>query len=388
MNILLKLIQKNPGLRNLVPPGLRNKIKKQFIMTEYNEKIFARFNPYVDSDDEWEYNANSEVTLGIIFDPTHYHRYYMSACKDLNISYKVIDIRGADWVNTVKNSGCSAFLVWPALTTAVLKEMIDERTQWIQEMGYLVYPDPMSIYLLDNKRRVKDWLTIHGYETPDTWSFYKKEDALAFVEKSKIPIVFKSIKEGVSRGVVICRQREEARALVHKCFKNGFVPKRTDHRNRQWDFCLFQEYLPNVQERRMIRIGDSYLAIDKIMVGDFHSGSGTMLWAKPERYFLDKTKEITDKGNFTSMNVDFFISEDGRILVNELHALFHGPEIEDAPEKGRYLFNEATNEWEFEAGNFYRNYCCNLRVKDVLNKLEFNFKDKKEWLEKPVFSYA
>lgn len=388
MNILQKLVKKYPGLRDIVPPAIRNKVKKQMIMTEYNDQIFAEFNPYVGTDKEWEHNAGSEVTLGIIFDPAHYHRYYQSACIDLGVSYKVIDIRGPEWVNQIKNSGCSAFMVWPSLTTSVLKEMIDERLQWIQEMGYLTYPDPKAVYILDNKRRVKDWLTIHGFETPGTWSFYKKDEALDFVEKCDIPIVFKSIKEGVSRGVVICREREQARALVHKCFKNGFVPKRTDPRNRQWDFILFQEYLPNVDERRMIRIGDSYLAIDKVMKGDHHSGSGTMLWAKPERVFLDKTREITEKGNFTSMNVDFFIAEDGRILVNELHAMFHGPEIDDAPDKGRYLYNSETDEWEFEAGNFYRNYCCNLRVMDALNKIKFSYQDKKEWLEKPVFSYA
>jgi len=134
----------------------------------------------------------------------------------------------------------------------------------------------------------------------------------------------------------------------------------------------------------MIRIGDSYICIDKLKVGDFHSGSGYMKWGDPGDNFLQMTKDITDKGNFKSMNVDFFITNDGRILVNELHTLFHGPKIPDNILKGRYTYNQ--NSWTFEQGNYYRNYCCNLRVLHLMKILGEELpEDSNSWLQQPAF---
>jgi len=65
--------------------------------------------------------------MGIIYDPSHYHAYWMAACLDIQVSYRVIDIRTDDWIDRVTQSGCSAFLIWPMLSSAVLKEMVDER---------------------------------------------------------------------------------------------------------------------------------------------------------------------------------------------------------------------------------------------------------------------
>jgi hypothetical protein len=200
-----------------------------------------------------------------------------------------------------------------------------------------------------------------------------------------MPIVFKSIHEGVSRGVIICKTRDEAKDLIKQCFSKGFIPRRTNPRNKQWDFILFQEYLPEVEERRMIRIGDTYIAIDKVRKGDFHSGSGTMKWANPERYYLDMTKKITDKGNFQSMNVDFFIATDGRIVVNELHTLFHGPVIHTPEHKGAYKYDASKDEWIFMEGNYYRNYCCNLRMLNVADMINEPNIDRESWLQKTAF---
>jgi hypothetical protein len=389
MNIILKYLLGNPQLRSYVPYSVRRKLKGIFEMSDYNKAVFESLNPYVGTSVEWEYRGETDYKIGIIYDIAHYHRYFQSACLDMRISYKVIDIRRNDWHESIKASKIAGIVAWPSLTTAVLKEMLDERSRLIRDsLGIKMMPSPEEVFLLDNKRRVRDWILVNGFKPPETWCFYTKDEALAFVNNTALPIVFKSTKEGVSRGVVICRERKLAQKLVKKCFSEGFVPRNTDKRNRQWDFVLFQEYLPEVEERRMIRIGDSYLAIDKVKKGDFHSGSGKMKWAVPGREFLDLTRQITDTGGFRSMNVDFFLAQDGRTLINELHSLFHGPAIDDEAGMGRYIYNTEQNNWDFEAGGYYRNYCCNLRIIDLLKQIGVNEDVNMDWVKLPPFEYA
>lgn len=389
MNIFLRLLTKYPKARNLVPVGLRRKIKSLFDTSEYQESLFKGLNPYSNTQFEYHYEGKFDFRIGIVYDVAQYHRYYQSACIDLGVGYEVVDLREDRWFEKLKASNVKVLMAWPSLTTSVLKEMLDERSRLIRDfLGIQVYPNPDEIFLLDNKRRVRDWLMVNSFEPPGTWCFYDKKKALEFCSKCILPIVFKSTKEGVSRGVVICRSRRQLHKLIYQCFGKGFVPRNTDKRNRQWNFVLLQEYLPNAEERRMIRIGDSYLAIDKVRVGDFHSGSGTMKWAKPERDFLDKTKEVTKQGSFRSMNVDFFIAEDQRVVINELHTMFHGPVIKEKEGLGRYRYLEDSDEWVFEEGSYYRNYCCNLRVMDALSQAGIKTDYRMDWLAMEAFEYA
>ena len=46
------------------------------------------------------------------------------------------------------------------------------------------------------------------------------------------------------------------------------------------------------------------------------------IYGRPPNEVLNITKLITDIGDFKSLNVDIFETEDGRFLVNELQAIF------------------------------------------------------------------
>lgn len=383
-----KRLLSNPDLRKFAPTSLKQWVKALTFSTNYSHEVWAQNNPYRNSAVEWGTDQfMSPIKIGILFDPAHYHRYYISACLDLKLDFKVIDILTDKWVEDVENSGCDAFVVWPHLNNPHIKDAIDERLYLLHNvLKKLVYPKFYDIYLLDNKRSVRDWLLANKFDSPKTSCFFHRQEALKFINQVQLPIVSKTVKGSVARGVKILRTRKEATEIVEKAFSKGITPFNMDPRIVEWDFILLQEYLPQVTEQRMIRIGNSFLAIDKVIKGDFHSGSGTMFWAKPSKEVLDMTRIITDAGNFESMNVDFFVTTDGRLLVNELHSLFHGPEISTEEGKGRYLYNEETGNWDFEPGNFYRNYCCNLRLLNVLEKLQI--KPSWDWLEKPNFMLA
>jgi hypothetical protein len=385
----LLFLANNPNLRNATPAGLRKLARKIFPLEDYNLNTWRLNNPYAATPYEWEYNGNSEFKLGILYDPAHYHRYYQSACLDFGISYKVIDITKDNWIDLVKNSGCIGFVHWIHIFSTPIKSLFDERLQLMEEvLKVSVYPRFHEVWSLDNKRRLRDWLSAHNYAIPETHVFFDKKEALTFIATAPFPLVHKTVNGSVSRGVVICKKQSEARAIIKKAFGKGVQPAKMDKRDNQWGQIIFQEYLEDVHERRMARIGDYYISIDKVRKGEFHSGSGTMKWGDAERYYLDMTKDVSEKGKFTSINVDFFVTKDGRKLINEMHSLFHGPVITDEKNKGVYTYNKEKNDWTFHEGNFYRNYCCNLRIIDLLKQLNLEQKiDTLSWLKLPAFGY-
>ncbi len=110
--------------------------------------------------------------------------------------------------------------------------------------------------------------------------------------------------------------------------------------------------------------------------GDFHSGSGKVLWEEPPARLLDFLRQASDTGGFTSMNIDIFETAEGRYLVNELQAVFGASHSKDQlrvnGRPGRFIFEKDTHRWVFEEGDFARNACTNLRVEHLLICLERN----------------
>ncbi|KKK55177.1 hypothetical protein LCGC14_3077200, partial [marine sediment metagenome] len=96
-------------------------------------------------------------------------------------------------------------------------------------------------------------------------------------------------------------------------------------------------------------------------------------WLDPPRPLLKMLRDVTQRGRFTSMNVDIFETEDGRLLVNELQTVFGAStpvdqlRVNDIP--GRYVFDDQENEWLFEEGDFSRNACTNERIDYLVNTL-------------------
>ena len=155
-----------------MPSWSRKLARKLVPINKYNQHLWKSENPFVGTDKEWGFKGKSKNTLGIIYDPAHYHKFYISACLDMNISYKVLDIRKSNWIQIIKNAGCDAIVCWASVSTMVLKEMIDEKLRFIDnELNMRVYPTALEVWLYENKRRVRDWLILNNFDIPMTWCF-------------------------------------------------------------------------------------------------------------------------------------------------------------------------------------------------------------------------
>jgi len=311
------------------------------------------------------------LRLGILHNRVYFHTNYVRACREIGVPFQVIDLAADDWIERVHASDCAALLVWPDATRSPWSQLFKDRCRLIEtELGLRIYPDTAECWPYENKYRLRDWLMVAGIPHPRTWVFVERDAAFEFAARCELPIVFKTGFGAAATGVRIVRKRPQLRRVLRRAFGRGHSPAGHDFRDREWGRVLLQEYLPDVAEWRMVRIGDAYFGHPKGRRGEFHSGSSAVEWTMPGDNHLALLEEVTRRGGFRSMAVDMFETSDGRLLVNELQTVFgastaiHQLKVDGVP--GR-LVHDSDGGWMFQSGDFARNACANARVLDLLN---------------------
>lgn len=362
------------SLKALTPQWVRDAIRNRLSVLGYDRAVWATSNPYHDDPPYSTYDTRCPYRIGIIEELSQRHHLYIRACREMKVAYRLIDISAPDWKAIVESSGCHGFLVWPTPILSSLKQMYDERIKVMTDvLGVITCPTFDEIWLYESKRRMHDWLDAHGIAHPRTWVFYDRERATSFIESVDYPLVFKTDFGACAQGVTIIYTRKEAQCIVDAAFSKGIKANRSYPSNRQIGNILFQEYVDVAKEWRMVRIGDSFFGHTKEKDGEFHSGSKKVGWLTPPPTHLDFLRQITETGGFRSMGVDVFETLDGRLLANELQTVFGASGSIDQMKVdgvvGRYIFNAHQHQWKFEAGDFARNACANLRVEALLSKI-------------------
>ena len=349
---------------------LKRTVKKYIANDAFMEKRWLRANPYFNTEWEWKGSfSEGSHRVGILYDIAQEHQHYIAACHDLKINYLVVDIRHSNWIEEVLSSGCQVFLAWPTIYKPIQKQFWDERlATMVNQLGLKAYPSLDLLNLYESKRKSRDWLISHGYHHPKTEVFFKRDHALNFAGNANYPLVLKTDQGAASSGVYIINSKAEAIKWVKRAFGRGITLKNRGRFDVHQGYIIFQEYLPNCKEWRMIRVGDSYFCRFKLKRGDFHSGSGDIVWAKPPEELLNRTREISNRFETPNINVDYFETEQGEYLVNELHALWGGKVLKDEELEGRYLYEPSNKDWRFERGDFFGRRCVELRLNWLIDK--------------------
>lgn len=375
MTMLKKMINRQ-GITKYIPSFVSSLIKNNFPTWYYKQYLerLEELTKYSDKKHQQK-NGSSRYTLGILKEYTQYHQNYISACQEMDVSYRVIDIAGSNWINVIKESGCDAYLVWPPALMTVWKEMFDERLKvMIDDLEMIIFPTYDELWMWESKRRMRDWLYAHKISTPQTWIFYDFEEAYDFAKEAKIPIVFKTNHGDCSKGVKILRSRREMYKYIRRVFSCGVRLPSSHKCDRQWGSVVFQEYMPDAVEWRLIRVGDSYFGYMKKKIGDYASGSHAGVYADIPKNLLNFIKDITDKNDFYSISLDVMVEPNDKPYVIEVQSLFgctHDPrKLRVNGKAGRYIFDKEKNNWVFQEGIFDQNICCNLRVEYLLKFLD------------------
>jgi hypothetical protein len=347
---------------------LRNRIE----FRQWDIENFKKSNPFIKEPDRY-ICKDSSIKVGIMYNTWQYHKHWIAACRDLNVSYQIIYLERSDWISQVNKSGCDLYVVWPDIKTQETKLMFDERLRIMEEeMHKKLYPSLKEIWLYENKRVQHYWLKHHGFRTPLTYVFYDEDEAINYLRKADYPLVMKSNHGASASGVFIIENVREAIKKTKKFLRKGYAPKRNAAGKLQKGSVFIQEYIANSKEWRMVRIGNSYFGHGKDMSGQFHSGSGKANWKLPPVEAFTLLKEITERGGFTSMDVDLFEDQSGNFYVNELQTVFGNSVAKEQMKingiPGRYIL-DSKGKLLFEEGSFCNNHLCNLRLDYLLNKL-------------------
>lgn len=329
------------------------------------------------------------MKLGIFTIYNDEYKYYISACEELGIDYEVVDILSADWIDNVRQSDCDAFLCTSTCGVQIRKTILDERLYFIsEEMGKFIYPSFQEIYIHENKRNMAAWLEINGFPHSKTNVFTSYKEAKSYLSECDYPIVVKSSFGAGASKVKIVKTKSHAMRLARSFFpmtkftflKSGHlywlklkgipVP---DFANRQAFYMLVQEYLPIKWEWRIIKIGDSFFGHQKLLKGQFASGSGKVGWVRPPVHLFDMVDDLTKKGGFYSMAMDVFETTDGKFYINEIQSMFGSyldsqMFIDEKP--GRFI--KVGGEYVFEEGYFNTHCSRLLRVKHLVDLLQNN----------------
>ena len=122
----------------------------------------------------------------------------------------------------------------------------------------------------------------------------------------------------------------------------------------------------------MVRIGDSFFGHKKeAATSEMHSGSKMVSWGDPGHDLLELTRKVTEAGDFSSMNVDVFETQDGDLFVNECQTVFGCSvatvQMKIDEKEARYLYEDG--HWQLEFGGILSNHMCNHRIECLLSIL-------------------
>ncbi len=314
---------------------------------------------------------------------------YILACKKLNIEYKLINILNNDWISKIKQSKCDGFLVWMPSDIQEEKTIYDEKIYFIAKiLNKHIYPSYEELYIYENKRMMAYFLEVFNFPMPKTDIFYNRKDALHYINTTPLPLVFKANIGWGSMNVDIVRNKFFAKyiilrifGLIHPLLTFGYVTWTRRYKNIplpllgkiQKHYLLVQEYSEIKWEWRIIKIGNSYFGHQKLLNGEFASGSDLVGWVKPPIELLKMVKNIAQKGGFYSIAVDIFETEENKYLINEIQSLFGSFKssqmyIDNKP--CRYI--EKNNQFILEYGEFNYYGSNVLRVKhfvELLNEI-------------------
>lgn len=374
---------------------LRSKIrlKRNELVWRFMPEVMFRHYRHQNTKTEGIGNDNYP-TIGIFSDIMGLHESYIKAAEEMNIPYKVVDLVASNWLEDIKASGCKLFFVWPNPFHPAWKTMCDERIMVIErELGLHVYPRLEELWVWESKRRMSYWLAAHDIKQPKTWIFYDYDESIRFANETQLPIVFKPDFGDCARGVRIVQSRCQAIGLAKQAFSRGFHVEGHHPNDRIWGCAIFQQYIPDAREWRVIRIGDSILCQRKGKKGDFHSGTRLVEYDTPSKTLLDFVMEICDERKFDCMSIDTLEDKQGNFYALELQTVFGVDPwgfymvIDGVPGRYRIEDKQEKYHYSFVRGIFSENKCCNLRIRDGILKyygIDVGFWEKPGELEQCI----
>jgi hypothetical protein len=301
-------------------------------------------------------------------------RKFRAAMGSLGITFQQLDVFSAQFVEDLSASEFDFVYARPGVYTKFERQVFWEAIQLVEQLfPERVYPSLKELRIYESKREMISFMKAWGVPHPESVVAFSPRAALEFSERAGFPLIFKTTTSSGASGVEVIGHLHQLKRLVKLAFGAGYLNRTLlDPRDIDFDYVILQEFLSDVREFRVIQLGESWFAHEKLPSREngLMSGSGEHAWSLPPEDLLWFCKSISDEHQFESMCFDVFVSVDGQFLVNELQTWF-GSNLESQMFvdgiPGRFVFRG--NEIKFEEGLFNSAGGHVLRVEHLARKL-------------------
>lgn len=281
---------------------------------------------------------------------------WIEVCKEKGIAYKLVNAFDSNIIEQVAD--CDAFM-WH-YHHALFEDVISAKKILfaLEQSGKKVFPNFNTGWYFDDKVAQTYLLQALGAPVVPSYIFYKKNEAIAWANKTTYPKVFK-LKGGASgSNVRLIRSKKDAYKVINQAFSKGFsqfdgidhfkeklrlfktgrgdakslikavirifIPTQFSRLSpKEIGYAYFQDFVENDGfDTRVIVIGDKAFAIKNIVrENDFRaSNSGNFLFDKNEidERCVKLAFETQEKIQSQSLGFDIVLNKQGDAFIIEM----------------------------------------------------------------------
>lgn len=145
---------------------------------------------------------------------------WIAYCEQEHIEYKIVDCYKNDIIQQLDD--CGAFM-WHSNHAHAQATLFAKQLMYsVAAMGKKVFPDFNTYWHFDDKVGQKYLLEALGVPFVPSFVFYTKKDALAWVDTTQFPKVFKLRGGAGSANVQLAKTKQQAISMVNQAFGKGF----------------------------------------------------------------------------------------------------------------------------------------------------------------------
>lgn len=287
---------------------------------------------------------------------TGFHPRWVAYCQQNDIPYRLVNCYDSDIIQQLE--GCSA-LMWHHGQSNPRDILIARQIlSALEHAGLKVFPDFRTAWHFDDKVAQKYLFEALDIPAVPAHVFVERDKALAWVENTEFPKVFKLRRGAGSAGVQLMRNRQQARRLIKRAFGRGFPvydpwgslkerlykarsgqaslvsllkgaarivypPRYSKILGRERGYVYFQDFMPNNNsDTRVMVVGDKACALRRnTRPGDFRASGSGLLDYNPEivnKRCIEIGFEVSEKLKADALAFDFVFGESGEPYVIEI----------------------------------------------------------------------
>lgn len=310
-------------------------------------------------------SIDKNIKVGLVKDGDDYQGYvkersyypkYERFLKNNNIQYEYYDIYKSDWQEQAKNYDV---VIWHTSSDVSTQDIATNKIYVLEKLlGIKCLPNFHEIWTYEDKINAHYLYQRYGLPEIPTFVTHSKEDALAYIEHCKFPLISKLATGSSSYGVDKINNKEEAEKVIKQSFSHKGRKTYFAYQNQK-DYVLFQGFIDDATfDLRIMVVGDKLLGYYRYPnKGDFKaSGAGNVEKKAIPAEALELAYKVKELYDATFLATDLLYSEKDKQYYIIESSVFIGV---DTPEQlvidgvAGYYKRVAENSYEFHEGKFW-----------------------------------